>query len=195
MPEADPDTRAVIETQAARDGWPAVHAELARVDPESAARIHPNHSQRIGRALEVFRITGLSMTELHQQGLQGAYEGEVLAVALAPQERTVLHERIALRFSQMLDAGFVEEVRSLHGRGDLSSELPAIRAVGYRQLWDYLEDKHTLEEAEQLAIAATRQLAKRQFTWLRKWPELRWIKTDASGHVVESDLYESGTDI
>lgn len=187
MPAADARIRAEIAAMAAMDGWPAVHRELMRVDPEAAARIHPNHSQRLSRALEVYRLSGKTMTELHQQTPESSRE-QVLAVAVAPAERQVLHQRIATRFGQMMEAGFLDEVRGLRERGDLRGDLPAIRAVGYRQLWAHLEGECSLEEARELAIVATRQLAKRQFTWLRKWPDLQWIHTDGAGTVVSSDL-------
>ena len=184
MPGADPAVRAEIEAQAQREGWPSVHQALAAVDPASAARIHPNHSQRLMRALEVYRVSGRPLSEIH-----GADDGEPgipsIPIALAPRERTVLHERIATRFHAMMAAGFLDEVRALHARGDLHSGLPALRAVGYRQLWEHLDGHCSLDEAVERGIAATRQLAKRQFTWLRKWPDLRWIHTDGSGQVLD----------
>ncbi|MFK8041570.1 tRNA (adenosine(37)-N6)-dimethylallyltransferase MiaA [Congregibacter sp.] len=188
MPSADATVRKDIATLAAAEGWPAVHRELTRVDPESAARIHPNHSQRLSRALEVYRLTGKTMTELHEQDAQSLLGEEVLAVAIAPADRQVLHQRIETRFAHMMKAGFLDEVRCLRARGELHADLPAIRAVGYRQLWAYLEGDCSLEEAQELGVIATRQLAKRQFTWLRKWPDLQWIHTDAIGEVVGSDL-------
>ncbi|WP_008292736.1 tRNA (adenosine(37)-N6)-dimethylallyltransferase MiaA [Congregibacter litoralis] len=194
MPPADPDVRAEIAATAAKEGWPAVHRELARVDAEAAARIHPNHSQRLSRALEVYRLSGKTMTELHRQTRDSSSE-QVLAVAIAPAERRVLHERIATRFAQMMAAGFLEEVRGLRERGDLHRDLPAIRAVGYRQLWAHLEGECSVEEAQELGVVATRQLAKRQFTWLRKWPDLQWIHTDDAGAVVDSDLALNDPDL
>ncbi len=191
MPGADAQVRAEIETLAARDGWPAVHRQLAAVDPVSASRIHPNHSQRLTRALEVFRVTGRPLSSFHGGGNEKSFDRDAMAIAIAPAERAVLHERIALRFAAMLEAGFVEEVRTLYARGDLHPQLPSIRAVGYRQLWDYVDGNCSLEEASQRAVAATRQLAKRQFTWLRKWPDLHWIHTDSQGQVTGSDLPET----
>ncbi|EED30681.1 tRNA delta(2)-isopentenylpyrophosphate transferase [gamma proteobacterium NOR5-3] len=189
MPGAHPAVRNDIASMAARDGWPAVHRELARVDPESAARIHPNHSQRLSRALEVYRVTGKTLTQLHQQDQTSALNiADALAIAIAPLQREVLHARIEARFREMMRCGFLDEVRCLKERGDLHADLPAIRAVGYRQLWSHLEGECSLEEAQERGVIATRQLAKRQFTWLRKWPDLQWIHTDASGAVVESDL-------
>jgi tRNA dimethylallyltransferase len=202
MPSADPAIRARIERDAAVHGWPHVHAQLAEVDPDSAARIHPNHSQRIGRALEVYRASGVTMTAwferqkhrdmaLGQDSVEPARQlrdYELTQLAICPEDRKVLHERIALRFGQMMAAGLLEEVRALHQRGDLHSGLPAIRAVGYRQLWQHLDGEGSLEEAVEKGIAATRQLAKRQLTWLRKWPDLNWIHTDAGGNLSPGGL-------
>lgn len=202
MPSADPAIRARIERDAAVHGWPHVHAQLAEVDPDSAARIHPNHSQRIGRALEVYRASGVTMTAwferqkhrdmaLGQDSVEPARQlrdYELTQLAICPEDRKVLHERIALRFGQMMAAGLLEEVRALHQRGDLHSGLPAIRAVGYRQLWQHLDGECSLEEAVEKGIAATRQLAKRQLTWLRKWPDLNWIHTDAGGNLSPGGL-------
>jgi len=197
MPEADPAIRRAIEREAAEHGWPQLHAELAKVDPESAARIHPNHSQRLGRALEVYRATGITLTEYHRGTVpQGRSRSEsapterfrVVQMAICPADRAVLHQRIERRFHQMMETGFLEEVRTLWQRGDLEPDLPAIRAVGYRQLWQHLAGELTLEDAVQKGIAATRQLAKRQLTWLRKWPDLRWIVTDSAGNLSEKGL-------
>ncbi len=192
MPGADPVLRAEIAAQAEQLGWPSIHRELARVDPQSAARIHPNHSQRLSRALEVFRASGVTLTEWHKRETAPAFgDCRVVQMAISPRERAVLHQRIAQRFEQMMAAGFVEEVRSLWLRGDLHAGLPAIRAVGYRQLWRYLEGECSLDEAVQAAVAATRQLAKRQLTWLRKWPDLAWICTDHTGKFA----YEDGSGV
>ena len=184
MPGADPAVRAEIEAQAQREGWPSVHRALAAVDPDSAARIHPNHSQRLMRALEVYRVAGRPLSAIHDADEAGASIPSI-PIALAPRERTVLHERIARRFHAMMDAGFLAEVRALHDRSDLQGDLPALRAVGYRQLWEHLDGHCSLDEAIERGIAATRQLAKRQFTWLRKWPDLRWLHTDAEGRVLD----------
>ena len=194
MPSADPAIRAQIEGEAEREGWPALHAKLLEVDPVSAARIHPNHSQRLARALEVYRTSGIPLSnwQSHQQARPlPAERFRLLQIALCPQDRSVLHERIALRFEHMMAAGFLAEVRQLHQRGDLNADLPAIRAVGYRQLWEHLEGAVSLEEAVTRGIAATRQLAKRQLTWLRKWPDLAWITTDREGNVVDSGLSDA----
>jgi tRNA dimethylallyltransferase len=185
MPAADPVVRAELEAQAARDGWQALHRELAEVDPESALRIHPNDPQRLTRALEVYRVSGLSMTAHRQrqqlQGLERAATGagplpyNVVQLAIAPAERQLLHERIAQRFQLMLEQGFVEEVQALRARGDLQATMSSIRAVGYRQVWDYLDGRLSYPEMQERGVIATRQLAKRQFTWLRSWADLHWL--------------------
>ena len=204
MPSADPAIRARIERDACVHGWPYIHAELAKVDPESAERIHPNHSQRLGRALEVYRASGVTMTEwFARQKTSGSKLGSglnsrpdpnvapnIVQLAICPWERAELHRRIALRFEQMMAAGFLDEVRSLHRRQDLHPAFPALRAVGYRQLWQHLEGEYSLEEAIQKGVAATRQLAKRQLTWLRKWPDLGWIYTDHAGNLSREGLSE-----
>ena len=168
LPEANLRVRAEIDARAAEMGWGAVHQELAAVDPVAAARIHSNDPQRIQRALEVHRITGETITKLQQARVSVFADVNVIEFALAPLERGELHTKIELRFKAMLEAGFVEEVRNLYERGDLSPEHPSMRAVGYRQLWRYLTGQCALNEAENQAIAATRQLAKRQLTWLRR---------------------------
>jgi tRNA dimethylallyltransferase len=188
MPGADPEVRQRIESEAQSRGWPHMHSKLAAVDPQSAARIHPNHSQRLVRALEVYELTGSPLSRLHEGGGERGLDEPVLAVALAPMDRGVLHHRIEKRFQGMLDAGFVDEVRRLMERPDLHSDLPALRAVGYRQLCAYLRGEYSLEVAAERAVIATRQLAKRQFTWLRKWPDLHWIYTNAEGGVIDSDF-------
>ncbi len=188
MPAADPAVRKAIERDAEIYGWPYVHAQLAGVDPDSAARIHPNHSQRIERALEVYRVTGITMTELHrQQEAEPSFPYRTLQLAIAPVNRKGLHHRIDRRFRQMMEQGFVDEVRSLRQRGDLHRDLPSIRAVGYRQVWQHLEGE--LDEADMIdrGVIATRQLAKRQFTWLNGWSDLCWIHTDEAGLLVKSE--------
>ncbi|HEX3603166.1 MAG TPA: tRNA (adenosine(37)-N6)-dimethylallyltransferase MiaA [Steroidobacteraceae bacterium] len=175
LPEADLEVRAAIDAKAAQAGWAAVHQDLAQVDPQAAARIHINDPQRIQRALEVYRITGMPITSLQQSRLSVFADVNVIEFALAPLERGELHTKIELRFKAMLEAGFVEEVRSLYERGDLSPEHPSMRAVGYRQLWRYLAGQSALSEATNQAIAATRQLAKRQMTWLRRRTNARWL--------------------
>ncbi len=182
MPAADPQVRAALEREAAEQGWDALYAELQRVDPISAERIHRNDPQRVMRALEVWRVSGQSMTALRaqqQQQKQASKQLElpynVLTFAIAPQQRSVLHERIAQRFHMMLEQGFLAEVEGLWRRGDLHADLPAIRAVGYRQAWAYLQGDYTYEEMIERGIIATRQLAKRQFTWLRSWSDVQWL--------------------
>ncbi|CAH0534614.1 tRNA dimethylallyltransferase [Vibrio stylophorae] len=174
LPAADAEVRAEIERQASEHGWQVLHDELKVIDPVSAARIHPNDPQRLSRALEVFRISGKTLTELTAtQGEPLPYN--VKQFAIAPQDRAVLHHRIELRFQQMMAAGFEQEVRALFQRGDLHPDLPSIRCVGYRQMWDYLAGECSRDEAIYKGICATRQLAKRQITWLRSWDNLTWL--------------------
>ena len=182
MPAADVQVRAALELQAEAEGWAALHAELQSVDPVSAERIHPNDPQRIMRALEVWRVSGRSMTEhrvqqaLQKQASNGSHlPYNVATFAIAPQQRSVLHQRIAQRFHLMLEQGFIAEVEALRQRGDLHADLPSIRAVGYRQAWSYLQDDYTYDEMIERGIIATRQLAKRQFTWLRSWENIEWL--------------------
>ena len=167
LPAAQPELRAEIEARAARVGWPALHAELARVDPASAARIEPTDAQRIQRALEVHRHTGRALSEHHGAAHAERPALDALAISLEPSVRAVLHERIAVRFRAMLAAGLVEELAGLRARHALDAGLPAMRAVGYRQAWDTLEGTERAATLEARGIAATRQLAKRQLTWLR----------------------------
>lgn len=171
MPEADLTIRAELEARADREGWPALHAELAVVDPIAAERLHPNHSQRISRALEVYISSGRPLSDWHAQqqltSLSSRYD--VRQVALWPSERSFLHRRIEARFSAMLEQGFLKEVEALRARGDLAIDMPSMRSVGYRQAWEYLDGSVTYEEMIDKGVAATRQLAKRQLTWLRKW--------------------------
>jgi len=181
LPEADPAVRAEIAALAEREGWPAVHRELARVDPPSAARLKPTDRQRLQRALEVFRLTGRPLSAFHGEhdtaatALRDGFfrfpglDRPVLSLAVVPP-RPELHRRIERRFTAMLEAGLVEEVAALRRRGDLHAELPAIKAVGYRQVWRYLEGDWDYPTMVEKGIIATRQLAKRQLTWLRKWP-------------------------
>jgi tRNA dimethylallyltransferase len=173
LPAADPGLRAEIAATAARHGWAHLHAELARVDPETAAQLHPHHSQRIQRALEVYRAAGRPLSRLLRE--QGSGEGvapiaadyDLTLVGLVPSSRAVLHRRIAERFAAMLDEGLVDEVRALRARGDLHPELPSMRAAGYRQVWAHLDGECDAAAMVERGVAATRQLAKRQLTWLR----------------------------
>ena len=171
LPPADASIRAEIEARAAVEGWPALHRELAAIDPETAMRLPPNDSQRIGRALEIFRQTGVPMS--NQLGRrQEPLPWELLQIALLPADRSRLHEAIARRFDAMLAAGFVEEVAGLRNRFKLAGTMPSMRCVGYRQIWDMLEGSLPASELRDRGIFATRQLAKRQLTWLRSWPDV-----------------------
>jgi tRNA dimethylallyltransferase len=167
LPTADAQVRARIEARAARDGWPALHAELRAVDPETAARLQPTDAQRIQRALEVHEIAGEPLSKLHARSGPAGLPFEMLAIALEPSERSVLHERIARRFHAMLEAGLVVELEGLRARYKLDALMPSMRTVGYRQAWDTLEGAEPLSTLAERGIAATRQLAKRQLTWLR----------------------------
>jgi tRNA dimethylallyltransferase len=173
LPQADPALRAELEARAARDGWPALHAELARLDPVTAARLAPNDSQRIQRALEICQLSGQPMSALlgRQRASAGGDDNRYLTISLEPSERAALHARIEQRFDAMLANGLLDEVRGLHARADLHPGLPSVRCVGYRQMWAHLDGEISLDEAREQGIAATRQLAKRQITWLRAQPE------------------------
>jgi len=169
LPRADPALRKELEAEAKARGWPALHAELAAVDPATAARLAPNDSQRIGRALEIFQLAGTPMSALLDRA-QSELPYRVLQLALIPSDRAVLHQRIAARFDAMLAEGLVDEVEFLRRADALSPDLPAMRAVGYRQAWAYLDGDIDMKALREQGIAATRQLAKRQLTWLRSWP-------------------------
>lgn len=182
LPSADPEVRRQLEEEAERLGWQALHDELTRVDPVAGARIHPNDPQRLTRALEVYRVSGKTLTELTQ--IQGeALPYRVSQFAIAPEERGELHRRIELRFDLMLQGEFEAEVRRLLERGDLTPDLPSIRCVGYRQMWDYLIGEVGYDEMRYRGIVATRQLAKRQMTWLRSWPDITWLTTGSEDNV------------
>lgn len=176
MPAADSAIREKIAREAKTGGWQKVHQRLAEVDPESAARIHPNDPQRLQRALEIWELTGESMTQLHkkQQDLV-SLPFSVCQLAIIPSDRADLHRIIAARFEQMIKDGFIEEVEHLREKYDLNAELPSIKSVGYRQVWQYLEGEVDRKAMQERAIIATRQLAKRQFTWLRGWSNLKEI--------------------
>jgi tRNA dimethylallyltransferase len=195
MPPANTAVRAVLEQEAADKGWPALHAELAAVDPVTAARLAPADSQRIQRALEVYRISGLPLSHFHStQGATKNIATEAYStrasvlISLEPLERRWLHARIAQRFDAMLEQGFVEEVRALRARGDLHADLPSMRCVGYRQVWEALDAYEAkgssgplpLAEVRELGIIATRQLAKRQITWLRSMPRRQVVQADTA---------------
>ncbi|HEX5843696.1 MAG TPA: tRNA (adenosine(37)-N6)-dimethylallyltransferase MiaA [Pseudomonas sp.] len=199
MPSADAQVRAELEARAQVEGWQALHDELRRVDPESAARIHPNDPQRLVRALEVYRVSGLSMSAHRQHqaaentaggaSKAGQFPYTVAQLAIAPAQRQLLHERIAQRFHLMLEQGLVDEVEGLRQRSDLHPGLPSIRAVGYRQVWDYLEGNLSLAQMEERGIIATRQLAKRQFTWLRGWNDVHWLDSLACDNLPRALKY------
>jgi len=178
LPEADPTIRARLASEAHEAGWPALHARLARLDPVAASRIAANDTQRLQRALEVFELTGCPLSELQGMGKPARFPWRVLKLALLPVDRPRLHERIARRFDAMLDEGFLDEVRLLRARGDLHANLPAIRAVGYRQAWEHLDGLIDAVQFRDRAIFATRQLAKRQITWLRSEHDARIVEPD-----------------
>jgi tRNA dimethylallyltransferase len=174
LPQADPELRARLDEEAARIGMPALHARLAQLDPETAARLKPNDSQRIQRALEIIELTGQPMSELLARAPKHELPFDLLPISLEPSERSVLHARIAARFEAMLneaDGGLLEEVKRLRARGDLHLGLPSMRCVGYRQAWEYLDGACDFQTLRDKGIAATRQLAKRQLTWLRSMPD------------------------
>ncbi|WP_293659908.1 tRNA (adenosine(37)-N6)-dimethylallyltransferase MiaA [Rhodoferax sp. OV413] len=188
MPAASPAVRAALEAEAAALGWPAMHAQLAVVDPVTAARLAPADSQRIQRALEVYRVSGLPLSHFHAQqsatknvasGADAA--GQYLLFSLEPEDRAWLHERIARRFDLMLQGGFLDEVRTLMARGDLHPDVPSMRCVGYRQAWEALSGISPMAEMRDKGIFATRQLAKRQITWLRSMPQRQVVACDAPG--------------
>jgi tRNA dimethylallyltransferase len=178
MPPAQPALRAAIEAEAQQKGWPAMHAELAQVDPLTAARLAPADSQRIQRALEVYRASGLPLSHFHARSATTA-PSTVPLIALEPLDRAWLHARIAQRFDTMLAAGFIDEVRALRARGDLHADLPSMRCVGYRQAWETLDGLWGMASLRERGIAATRQLAKRQITWLRSMPQRHVVDCQA----------------
>lgn len=177
LPAADNALRKRLEEEARSLGWNALHERLAKIDPASASRIHPNDPQRIQRALEVYELTGETLSEHYQQQSQEPFPCRPVSLVLAPQDRSLLHNRIEQRFHQMLDEGLVREVERLWARGDLSVDLPSMRSVGYRQILKYLLGDYTYEQAVAKGIVATRQLAKRQMTWLRSWKDAHWFET------------------
>jgi tRNA dimethylallyltransferase len=182
LPEADAAVRARIDAEARRSGWPALHARLGEVDAAAAARIRPLDAQRIQRALEVWTLTGERLSDLQRRAEPAPLR--LARFALLPVEREALYRRINARFDAMMAAGFLEEVQRLRDRGDLDADLPSLRAVGYRQLWQHLEGRATLEEAVEAARQATRNLAKRQLTWLRADPDISWIRALEAGELV-----------
>lgn len=185
LPAADQKIRQQIEQEALTNGWTMLHDQLQSIDPVSAERIHPNDPQRLSRALEVYRITGKTLTELT------ATKGETIPYrvkqfAIVPKERAELHRRIELRYNKMVEAGFEQEVQALYQRDDLHADLPSIRCVGYRQMWEYFDGHGTLDDAIFRGICATRQLAKRQITWLRSWDDLTWLDSEDIDHAFET---------
>jgi len=208
MPAADPALRRELEGVAAEQGWGSLHEELRRLDPVAAELIHPNNHQRVLRAVEVIRLRGVPISELWRGGKTAsgdigsikdypyftrwqADESDslpytVTQLAMAPMERNLLHERIRLRFLQMLAQGFVSEVRGLMARGDLHDDMPSMRCVGYRQIWSHLEGTFDTDAMVEKGVAATRQLAKRQLTWLRKWQNLYWLESDSGQNVTDA---------
>ena len=181
LPEADPAIRERLSAEAAQAGWPSLHARLQRLDPAAAVRIGPNDAQRIQRALEVIELTGRPLSEQQQGGSGERFAWRVLKLALLPGDRAPLHARIAERFDAMLAAGFLDEVRTLRERKDLHADLPAIRAVGYRQAWEHLDGQTDAAEFRDKGVFATRQLAKRQITWLRSELDARVLDPDRTG--------------
>ncbi|WP_417345208.1 tRNA (adenosine(37)-N6)-dimethylallyltransferase MiaA [Ferrimonas sp.] len=182
LPSADATVRQKIEEEAKSIGWAELHRQLSEIDPVAAERIHPNDPQRLSRALEVYRISGETLTELTKRK-SDPLPYKVSQFAIAPEQRQRLHERIEQRFHLMLEAGFEHEVRRLYQRGDLHPGLPSIRCVGYRQVWSFLAGEDDYEQMTQKGIAATRQLAKRQITWLRSWSDLQWLTSESAGNV------------
>jgi tRNA dimethylallyltransferase len=181
LPAANACVRADLEEQAALFGWTALHDKLSQVDPVSAERIHPNDPQRLLRALEVFEIAGRSMTDLQAEN-SGPIPYSIAQFAIAPDNRAILHERIAQRFHLMLEQGFLSEAERLYYRGDLHLDMPSMRCVGYRQAWLHLSGDYTYDEMVERGIIATRQLAKRQLTWLRGWDNVNWLETFATNN-------------
>ena len=184
MPPADAGVRQRLLDSAREHGWPYLHQQLARVDPEAAQRIKPTDSQRLQRALEVYELTGKPLSQWHREQEAENLPYQVTGLAVAPVDRAILHERIALRFVRMLEDGFLDEVKNLYSRGDLTTTMPSVRSVGYRQAWSYLDGELSYNDMVERGIVATRQLAKRQLTWLRSWPDTHWLDSlsgDLSG--------------
>ncbi len=194
LPAADPAIRAALAAEAEASGWPALHAELARVDPVAAARIHATDSQRLQRALEVYRHSGVSLTELQNRQRRtssGRLPYRVTQLAIAPRERALLHQRIEKRFREMLNSGLVAEVEALLADAQLALNSPALRAVGYRQAVQYLANEYDEAQLLERGVIATRQFAKRQLTWLRSWSDLNWLYVDQADYTNGFDRRES----
>jgi tRNA dimethylallyltransferase len=178
LPTANEEVRQRLLAEGEEFGWPHMHAKLAKIDPVSAERLKPMDSQRIQRALEVFEISGKTLTQFWDEQNEQLLPYDVISFAVMPKERKTLHKRIAQRYDIMMKQGFVEEVKTLFSRDDLHEELPSIRCVGYRQVWQYLKGEIDYDEMVERGVIATRQLAKRQITWLRSWPDLNWLDTE-----------------
>ncbi|OAI47091.1 tRNA dimethylallyltransferase [Gammaproteobacteria bacterium SCGC AG-212-F23] len=191
MPASNTELREKLFAEGEQKSWPVMHAHLVDIDPAAAKRIHPHDRQRIQRALEVYALTGKTISTLHDDATKNATTFSYINFAMTtPEDRSLLHARIAERFSQMLAQGLIDEVKKLFERGDLSIDTPAIRSVGYRQVWLYLQGKLSYDEMCAKAIIATRQLAKRQLTWLRSWPGLTWISAEEKSQL--TDLFDTG---
>lgn len=193
LPAADPTIRSQLEEFAQTNGLPALHQRLAEVDPESAARIHENDPQRIQRALEVYLLTGVKLSAWHRAKVPVRSDIDTVCIGLLPQDRSQLHDRISIRFDQMLQAGFIEELKTIREHWNLTATMPSMRCIGYRQAWSYLEGQIDYQEMRDQAIAATRQLAKRQLTWLRHYPETHCIdplKKGSTDAITEEIIYQ-----
>lgn len=190
LPDANPEIRQELQQELEQKGLSYLHEKLSKLDPVSAQRINANDPQRTLRALEVYQISGKTLSQLHSEQEGEEFPYDVTQIALLPTDRAVLHQRIEKRFHLMMEQGFLTEVEALYNRGDLNTDLPAIRSVGYRQIWQYLDGDLSLDEAVERAIIATRQLAKRQFTWLRSWSDLNMIKSDRSFEQLYSEVSE-----
>lgn len=193
LPSAHPEIRERLSQEAERLGWAAMHCRLADIDPQAAHRIHPNDPQRIQRALEVYEVTGQTMTAWYEQSVGSCLPYRIIKLIIAPTNRTALHVRIACRFKTMLEQGLIEEVERLIARGDLTLSLPALRAVGYRQVWLYLTNKLKYEDLLEQGIIATRQLAKRQLTWLRSEFDAHWFDSQQADNTKQIINYLSST--
>jgi tRNA dimethylallyltransferase len=183
LPSSDPKIRDQLDRLIAEKGSHYLHQKLAEIDPISANKIHPNDPQRVQRALEVYQITGISLSPLHQHSKTHALQLPLTKIVIAPKSRELLRERIAIRFHQMIKQGFIDEVKLLHQRGDLSLDIPSMRSIGYRQVWEYLEKQLSYDEMIEKGITATRQFAKRQMTWLKKEQDALWLETDAEDNL------------
>ncbi|WP_428355256.1 tRNA (adenosine(37)-N6)-dimethylallyltransferase MiaA [Methyloprofundus sp.] len=196
LPTANSTLREKLDAEAREIGKQAMHARLLAIDPVAAARIHPNDPQRVQRALEVYILSGKSITQLHEEAKVESLPYRQIKLIIAPRDRTVLHKKIALRFKLMIEQGLVNEVEALYKRGDLSVQMPSVRAVGYRQVWSFLDGEITQDEMQELGIIATRQLAKRQFTWLRRETDAQIFYTegrDVFSRVLETVQMQLGS--